>query len=295
MLHTFQNGNYCERTFPSFDMNFSVVIGSPDGTCANDTNIYSFVYNDVSYEIVKENKTWVDAAACAVARGGFLAEINNQEEQDTIFDELQNANINLANTVAVEGGGASYVWLGGNDMDINGVSHEGQWVWNGNNDSNMVQFWQGDTNGNPVNGLYNNWGTEPDNSGNQDALSMALTQWPLTSNNPLGIAGQWNDLDETNTLYYVIEYDSNLGIDNTVVENIKIYPNPVNNILTIDNDLYAIARVDIINVLGQVVKVAKFISTTKKVTIDFSTINSGTYFVKVNYTNGKSIVKKLIK
>ena len=52
------------------------------------------------YEIVKENKTWIEAVACAVERGGILTEIDSQAEQDTIWSALGTAGITNANTVA---------------------------------------------------------------------------------------------------------------------------------------------------------------------------------------------------
>jgi len=294
MLHTYQNGNYCEREFPSFDMNFSVVIGDSNGSCADDSNIYSFVYDGKTYEVVKEAKNWISAAACAVERGGVLTEINTQSEQDAIYMELQNANITLANTIASNGGGASYVWIGGNDLDVDGLNHEGQWIWDGDNDGAGTQFWQGDTNGNSVDGAYTNWGNEPDDAGEQDGLSIALTQWPIGSGS-LGSAGQWNDLIVTDPLYYVIEYATILNIDNINIDTVKIYPNPVKGILKIENSTYLISNVKIINMLGQEIKNIEFVDVSNKVEVDFSSIDNGTYFIKINYTNGKSIVEKVIK
>ena len=67
--------------------------------CANTANIYRFDFNGHTYEVVKENKSWTEAVACAVARGGYLAEINTAAENTAIFDELlNNANITLSLT-----------------------------------------------------------------------------------------------------------------------------------------------------------------------------------------------------
>ena len=60
------------------------------GQCADTSNIYAFKYNSKTYEVVKENKSWVDAAACAVQKGGILTEINDSAEQNAIYDELNN-------------------------------------------------------------------------------------------------------------------------------------------------------------------------------------------------------------
>ena len=80
--------------------------------CANANNIYSFTVNGTNYELVRENRTWAQAAACAVSRGGFLAHIENIVENTAIFNALSSpaAGINLTRTTAPDGGGGSYVW-----------------------------------------------------------------------------------------------------------------------------------------------------------------------------------------
>jgi hypothetical protein len=184
---------------------YTVTLTEP---CVSDDSIYEFTYDGKMYEVVRQNRTWEGAAACAVERGGYLAEINDEAENAAIFDELiNNASIDISMTKSSDGGGASYVWIGGNDIEI-----EGTWIWDGNNDGTATQFWMGDINGGPVDGLYNNWGNEPDDfmdgpdGTEQDGLGLALTEWPIGSGT-LGVAGQWNDVSYINILYYVIEYD----------------------------------------------------------------------------------------
>jgi len=212
----------CGRTFLNFDMDFSIEIRNST-QCVDLANIYSFTYDNRTYHIAKENKTWSEAENCAIEQGGILARINDANEQAALWNELQNnAGIVLANTVASNGGGASYVWIGGTD-----IVSEGVWIWN---DGTGDQFWSGGTGGVPVGGLYSNWGTEPDNAGNQDGLSIALTQWPIGSGN-LGNAGQWNDLKVSDSLYFIIEYpillsDDEINVDNNVI----LYPNPATDI-----------------------------------------------------------------
>ncbi len=179
------------------------IVNAPPACVADEANVVMFVYNNKNYEIVKETKNWVDASACAVARGGRLTEINDQAEQDEIFLQLGNATLTNANTVAPDGGGGAYVWIGGNDL-----ATEGDWIWDGDNDNVGNMFWQGDATG--VGFGFTNWGNEPDDFGGQDGLGLSLDGWPL------GVAGQWNDVAVTNELYYVIEYPDN-GPVNTVV------------------------------------------------------------------------------
>ncbi len=189
--------------------------------CLDTNNVYSFNYAGSNYELVRENKTWVEAAACAVQRGGYLAEINDAAEQGVVYNEIMmNGGITASNTVAPDGGNASYVWIGGTDRGAEGV-----WLWDGNNDGIGPQFWQGTTSGNPVGGLYNNWGNEPDDWNGQDGLGLAITDWPL------GVSGQWNDVDDANTLYYLIEIPDVTG-------NIELEPKQRN-------------LVQVLNIMGQ--------------------------------------------
>ncbi len=256
------------------------------GQCANNSNIYSFKYNGKSYEIVRENKTWIDAAACAVERGGILAEVNDLNEQNEIFNQLDSsASINVNNTIAPDGGGASYVWIGGNDLGV-----EGNWIWDGNNDKDGTQFWMGDFNGNAVGGLYNNWGDEPDNFGSgQDGLGLALTDWPL------GVAGQWNDVANTNKLYFVIEYSILLSTEDIKLgNNVNLYPNPVTDYLTIETNEHYLKNIAILNSLGQEVKVQDIKKNSKLENIKLSGLNKGVYFVKITSIENQKIIKKIV-
>lgn len=278
------------KKFKSFYL-FLVLILSANYSycqCVNESNIYSFVYNGKTYEVIKENKTWIDAALCAEERGGVLAEINDVSEQNAIFTELiTNANIIVNQTVAPDGGGGSYVWIGGNDL-----ASEGNWVWDGDNSGSSTPFWIGTQSGNPVNGLYNNWGNEPDNWNGQDALGLSLNGWPL------GVASQWNDVDHTNTLYYVIEHatilsnNSNLELNNSI----KLFPNPVLDYITIETrGIDLLHDIVIYNAIGKqlaTIHVEKSLASKK---IDLSNFNNGIYFFKIYTNNGNSVIKKIIK
>ena len=47
---------------------------------------------------------------------------------------------------------------------------------------------------------------EPDNfNGSQDALALSINGWPF------GTSGEWNDIDETNRLYFIIEYNGSIN------------------------------------------------------------------------------------
>lgn len=234
---------------------------------ANTANIYAFNANGARYEIVKENLRWTTAASCAVARGGKLAEINSQQEQDSLFRYVNLAGIVASNTVAIDGGGASYLWLGGNDLNS-----EGNWVWNGDNNATSTPFWVGTASGSPVGGLYSNWGNEPDNWNEQDGLGFAFTNWPL------GLAGQWNDVNAADALYYIIEYASTAQLNKHDQETLfTLFPNPAGQIINVKLPGEEKARVQITDLLGHIVMV-----TEAQNNIDIAALPNGIYLVTVN-------------
>ena len=257
--------------------------GGENELCTDSTALFYFQYDNKSYAIAKEAKNWADALACAYEFGGSLAKIDSQEEQDAIWTGIQNANITNSNTVAPDGGNASYLWIGGNDL-----VEEGNWVWIDENGS-TTQFWQGISTGNSVDGLYNNWGDEPDDYlGQQDGLGLALTDWPL------GFAGEWNDLNVANLLYYIIEFEGDSASEDSVIAIAShslllstIYPNPSSSYFKISgND---VKEVIILNALGQ--QVYHKVASTK--TININHLQDGIYFVKMITDDNNYLIRKL--
>lgn len=234
---------------------------------SNPANVYSFTVSNIPYEIVRENKTWADAAACAMLRGGRLAEIDSKKEQDSIFAYLNRAGIVAANTVAPDGGGASYVWLGGSD-----IRSEGNWFWDGTDAGSFNQFWQGTATGTAINGHYTNWGNEPDNFNNQDGLGLAVTKWPR------GLAGQWNDVNHMNQLYYIIEYYEIIptALPETHMQNLSLFPNPTETSIMVHTSASLFGHTyTVVNQLGKVVLTGTF--REEKTLIDVSILTAGLY------------------
>ena len=183
----------------------------------DDKPSYEFEHEGHRYLVVKEPKNWVDAAKDAVSRGGCLVEIGSQEEQNAVYQCIRDAGVSATYTKVNDGGGVAYVWIGATDRALTGT-----WIWNGANKAGTFPvFWLGNQNGSAVGGSYVNWGgkskgksNEPDNFTHPDyspkgqhAAAIGLANWPEGSSSPLGIAGEWNDIAETNTLYYVVEFD----------------------------------------------------------------------------------------
>ena len=194
----------------------AISVSTASAQCADPANNHAFSYSGKNYELIKEPKTWADAAACAVERGGRLVEINDAGEQNAVYNEVVLSGILSTYISVADGGGIGYIWIGATDQQS-----EGTWLWDGNNNNIGINFWTGEGSagtgtGAAVSGLYNNWGkgitgvglaAEPDNFLNiQHAAGMAVGGWPF------GIAGQWNDISASNMLYYVVEYDNILPV-----------------------------------------------------------------------------------
>ncbi len=170
-----------------------------------------------TYLLYKEAKSYQQARELAESENidgvsGYLLNIDSSSENTRVFNWLA-ANISTSeygSTAASDGGGAAYIWLGGDDRDV-----EGDWLWQRPNASGYPKlFWRGDYGG-AGQGLYTNWGNtegtqnEPDNyQGNQDAVAIALETWPVNAGFELGTAGQWNDVNVNNGLFYVVEFDT---------------------------------------------------------------------------------------
>ena len=138
--------------------------------------------------------------------------------------------------------------------------------------------------------LYNNWGNEPDNWNQQDALGLSLNGWPL------GVAGEWNDVDHTNTLYFVVEYSGIIGIVDSDFNfnSVKVYPNPVKDLLIIESVILDLNDVIIINSLGENVKTIR-VNNSSSIKIDLSDLDAGTYLIKINSISGRSTIRKFVK
>jgi hypothetical protein len=178
---------------------------------------FSFTYSGHYYTVSQTKRTWQAAATDAASRTfagaqGHLAIIESAAENQAIFNALL-ANIpssQFSQTIAPDGGNGSYVWIAANDIVVDGT-----WVWDGDGTgpSPPIPFFQGTgASGSSIGGLYQNFGHfptlatqwEPDNavSGLQDAAGIGLANWPR------GFAGEWNDVQPTNSLWAVIEFDA---------------------------------------------------------------------------------------
>lgn len=169
------------------------------GSAVADTKFYK---GRTEYILVTTAKSWDQAEADAVAKGGHLVQINDAAENTLILSKITGK----VTTTAPDGGGAVYVWIGGRE-----TTTEGSYEWTGG-----ATFWVGGSTGSAQNGLYQNWGRltrayggpEPDNyGGSQNRTALALENWPAgaVTGQEIGQPGQWNDINFANPLFYIIE------------------------------------------------------------------------------------------
>jgi hypothetical protein len=99
--------------------------------------------------------------------------------------------------------------------------------------------------------------------------------------------------DGTNTLTQGF-HQGNLSVT-TLIEktelssNLKVYPNPVENILNVEIDKTGMDY-QLININGQAVSNGKLENTTQE--INFSDLPAGTYFLKINNEKTHKIIKQ---
>jgi Secretion system C-terminal sorting domain/Lectin C-type domain len=268
-------------------------------TCYTASNSIAFNYSGHSYKIIKELKNWSNAATCAVSDGGYLVEIGNLSEQTAIYNALTTSGISTTYKAISDGGGTSYVWIGAAD-----ITTEGTWLWDGDNNGVGINFWNGQGTagtgtGTVVAGAYNNWGqtngtgtnNEPDDYlSNQDGGAIALAGWP-SGGSSYGAPGQWNDINKTNTCYYIIEYNTILTtvLEQTIESQISLFPNPVKDIVEIQTIL-DIKELTLLSIDGKLIKIL-----IPSKTIDLTGVSKGIYFIQITTTDNKIVTKKIVK
>jgi hypothetical protein len=91
-----------------------------------------------------------------------------------------------------------------------------------------------------------------------------------------------NGISRNEQYFYVsVKEFAVIGVDENDLNDIRIYPNPANNLVNIDNA--ANSSVSIYNLLGEVVKSVR--TTSNNTSIDVSNLAAGSYVVKVQGEN----------
>jgi hypothetical protein len=82
-----------------------------------------------------------------------------------------------------------------------------------------------------------------------------------------------------------------------IIDNIKIYPNPSQNLSTIEYTLpqgETKGEIIIYDIAGAVVKKVTVTSCSGKIELDNTALQSGTYFYQLTASNGATGAKKMV-
>ena len=87
-----------------------------------------------------------------------------------------------------------------------------------------------------------------------------------------------------------ITVDACTGLNTLSTSNFVVYPNPSNGVIAIKN-LTNNSTVELVNILGEVLYKGKV--SGDATTLDFSSLPTANYYLKVTNAEGQSTVKKL--
>ncbi len=173
------NEDACEIRTDGFWNDISVTTERP-GVVEIDRLAGPWVQNPDNFHWYRltDTLTWEEAQNQAVQWGGYLATIDDTDENAWVHENIV-------------GSKGANCFIGGNDL-----AAEGTWVWV----ENGANFWNGQSTGNVVSGMYANWNNgEPNNSnGNEDICEIRTD-------------GLWNDSNTGTTRPGVVEVDQAIG------------------------------------------------------------------------------------
>jgi CubicO group peptidase (beta-lactamase class C family) len=95
---------------------------------------------------------------------------------------------------------------------------------------------------------------------------------------------------------YINKLDcSSTSVQENTNSNYKLYPNPVTDVLTIDNSSLTISKIRIVDVLGKTISENQISYGMSAIHIDFSSFSKAIYFLEIETTNKTSIRYKIMK
>lgn len=103
--------------------------------------------------------------------------------------------------------------------------------------------------------------------------------------------GNVGDGSNTSTFYFDdVNQVATLSTDDTFIDSVRMYPNPVTSNLTISSNIVQLDKVEIYSLLGQ-----KLIEQTSNLeTVNLNELSNGVYLIRI-YSGNKHITKKIIK
>jgi len=244
-----------------------------------DDYIYLGNFNSHDYYVSKTKKTWDEARVMASTNAkSYLAVIESEEENKFIFESAKSKN--LIEGIAYYRG----LWIGYTD-----IIKKGKWKWVNGSESS-----------------YTNWrdGLNSDSYGDYAAMvdkgewSLAAYNlnwdWVVKNNHILEVEVITDKCPETlldATVNSTGCSENQLSVDDELLDNsLKLYPNPVTNILTIESKNVKIFKVEIYSILGEKIKEI----TSNFVFITTDKLPKGIYIIKI-YSGKSSMIRKIIK
>ena len=172
-----------------------------------------------TYYIIKEAKTFSDAKTAAEEDNGRLASFETENEYTLLYNaiakEYESDSSWGANSVGA--GGGVYLRIGGTDGDTVSRYDSETWNWKWISDDSEISKsrteWGEGTEGQEPDNYFD--GTNGSDLGGQDSLVMGLTGWGGSSRNKYGDAGEWNDVRDDSSLYYLVEVSEDTTTDFT--------------------------------------------------------------------------------
>lgn len=99
--------------------------------------------------------------------------------------------------------------------------------------------------------------------------------------------------------YFIVDnlsFDINVGLDeNYKNDHLKVYPNPANTFLTFQNleEANRISEIEVFDTKGELQK--KYLVNEKTFRLDIHDYNSGLFFYKLIFNDGKTVMQKFVK
>ncbi len=132
--------------------------------------------------------------------------------------------------------------------------------------------------------LTQNSSTEFFGVGQNTTIDYLKVTWPS------GAVDMLNNVP-ADQLINVVENSSSLSVSEFNQNELRFYPNPVNDILNIASEI-KLSEIKLYNVLQQEVLT---VDAGEQNTIDFSSLNSGVYFLHISSDSEATVVRKIIK
>lgn len=100
-----------------------------------------------------------------------------------------------------------------------------------------------------------------------------------------------DQIEAFSEIYTLPSKTLSLNENNAVSSSLKIYPNPVTSVLTIDNPNNGVSEAKVFDMNGRLVKTSSFSANDKSVNVNVSDLSKGNYVIKIGNSVSK-IIKK---